>query len=186
MGDWKRPLLIGVGWGLGMAVGLGIVLAVFLWHESRPKPLKPPRPWDSASIKAQYDDAGTEGDKNTIVFYYTLENKTDFDFKIEDGHNVTLSAILQKQNSLSPLGKLENIHYPLFVPAKRRLRFPIHFGFTCPVQEKADANAEERRKHREAVEKYVGDKFTNLDGFDLLDETSRYEIIFPAGWKHPK
>jgi hypothetical protein len=28
------------------------------------------------------------------------------------------------------------------------------------------------------------DKLNNLDGFDLLDETNRYEIIFPAGWKH--
>lgn len=34
--------------------------------------------------------------------------------------------------------------------------------------------------------KYVIDEFANLDGFDLLDETNRYEIIFPPGWKHPK
>jgi hypothetical protein len=52
------------------------------------------------------------------------------------------------------------------------------------VKEKVNANADEHKKYKEAVEKYIADEFTNLEGFDLLDETNRYEIIFPAGWKH--
>ncbi len=34
--------------------------------------------------------------------------------------------------------------------------------------------------------KYVADEFPNLDGFDLLDEGNRYEIIPPGGWKKTK
>ena len=38
MAEWKKPLLIGVGWGLGTAVGLAILAGGFLWYESRSKP----------------------------------------------------------------------------------------------------------------------------------------------------
>jgi hypothetical protein len=44
----------------------------------------------------------------------------------------------------------------------------------------------ERRKYRAGVEKYISEELGNLDGFDILDQTSRSEIIFPAGWKHSK
>ncbi len=186
MGDWKRPLLIGIGWGLGTAVGLGILLGGFLWYENRPRPPKPPKPWNAASIRADYDYAYTEGDKNSIVFYYTLENMTNFDYRVADGHGILMSAKLQRQNNLSPFGEDERIDYPIFVPAKKRVRFPIHITYTYPVKEKQGANTEERKKYREAVEKYIADEFGNLDGFDLLDETNRYEIIFPGGWKRPK
>lgn len=47
--EWKKPLLIGLGWGVGTAVGLAAALAVFLWYQSRPKPTKP---WNTSSIKA--------------------------------------------------------------------------------------------------------------------------------------
>lgn len=184
--DWKRPLLIGVGWGVGTAVGLVVLLGAFFWYESRPKPPKPPKPWDSVSIKAQYDDAGTEGDKNYVVFNYTLENTTDFDYRVEDAHNITTSAKLHEQNNLSPFGEAGKIDYPIFVPAKKRVRFAIHINYRYPVKQKENPNLEERIKYREAVEKYVMDEFSNLDGFDLLDETNRYEIIFPSGWKHSK
>jgi len=66
------------------------------------------------------------------------------------------------------------------------VRFRIHLSYPYPAKEKADASKDEREKYREAVGKYIADKLTNLDGFDLLDETNRYEIVFPAGWKHPK
>src|SRR6267378_3723896 len=47
MAEWKRPLLIGVGWGLGTAVGLALVVGGFLWYQSRPKP---PKPWNTAAL----------------------------------------------------------------------------------------------------------------------------------------
>ena len=50
----------------------------------------------------------------------------------------------------------------------------------APLKENADL--EERRKHRREVEN--DDAMTNLDGFDSLDKANRYEIAFPAGWKH--
>jgi hypothetical protein len=184
MTEWKRPLFIGIGWGLGTAVGLAVLVGGFLWYQGRPKPPKPPKPWDTAAIKAEYDHADTEGEKNTIIIYYTLENTTDFDYRIESGDQILMSATLMKQKNLSPFDENEKIDYPVFVPAKKRIRFPIHIGYTCPLKQKENADLEERRKHRRELEKYVATEMGNLDGFDLLDETNRYEIIFSAGWKH--
>jgi hypothetical protein len=180
--NWKRLLLIGVGWGLGTAFGLAILVGIFLWYEGRPKPPVPPKPWNSTSIKADYDYAYTEGDGNNIVVYYTLENMSDFDYRVEDGHNMTIGAKLKKESSLSPFNETGKIDYPIFVPAKKRVRFPIHLSYPYPVKENPKADVDERKKYRQAVEKYLSDELGNLDGFDLLDETSRYEIIFPNGW----
>jgi len=36
-----------------------------------------------------------------------------------------------------------------------------------------------RSKRRRDIEKFVADEFSNLDGFDLLDEDNRFEVIFP-------
>ena len=183
MADWKKALFIGVGWGLGTAIGLVLLVGGFFWYQSRPKPPVPPKPWNTTAIKADYDYATAEGEKNTILFYYTLENTTDFDFHIESGDHTLMSATLLKQKNLSPFGESEKIDYPIFVPAKKRIRFPIHINYSYPLREKENANLEERRKYRRDLEQYLSDELTNLDGFDLLDEINRYEIVFPAGWK---
>jgi hypothetical protein len=183
MPEWKRSLLIGVGWGLGTAVGLAVIVGGFLWYQSRPKPPTPPKPWNTTAIKAEYDYIDTEGEKNTVVFYYTLENTTAFDYRLENGDKVLMSATLAKQRHLSPFSEQEKIDYPVFVPAKKRVRFSIHVDYAYPVKEKSNPNVVERREFRSKLEKYATDEFGNLDGFDLLDESSRYEIVFPAGWK---
>jgi hypothetical protein len=130
--------------------------------------------------------ADTEGDKNSLVFFYVLENTTDYDYRVKEGQNILLSAKLVSKNSLAPVETYAHIDYPILVPAKKRIRILIHFSYTCPLKAKDDANPEERDKHREAVGKFVAIEWANLDGFDLLDETNRYEIIFPAGWKQSK
>jgi hypothetical protein len=185
MTEWKKPLFIGIGWGLGTAIGVVLLVGGFLWYQSRPKPPKPPKPWNAAAIKAEYDRVGVVGEKNEMVFYYTLENTTDFDYRVEEGHSILMSAKLRKHNNLVAFTGHEGIDYPIVVPAKKRMQFPIHLvGYSYSVSPKDNADDDERKKYREAFEKYVNEKLPNLDGFDLLDETNRYEIIFPAGWKH--
>jgi hypothetical protein len=184
MADWKLSLLTGVGWGLGTALGLAILVGGFLWYDSRPKPPIPPKAWNSSAIKAEYDYADTEGDSNEVAVYYTLENMTDFDYRVEDGQNMMMSAKLEREKELSPFNNVQKIDYPIFVPAKKRVRFAIHLNYPYTVKEKDNADVNERRAYRQGVEKYIADELGNLDGFDLLDETDRYEIIFPGGWKH--
>lgn len=123
-----------------------------------------------------------------MVVSYALENTTDFDYRVMDATNVTMTAKLKSQNELSLFSeKAGTIDYPIFVPAKKRVLFDIHIKYPYPVKQiLPHPNVDERRKYRAGVEKYMSDEFNNLAGFDFLDESSRYEIIFPAGWKHSK
>jgi hypothetical protein len=181
MADWKRPLFLGLGWGLGTALGLTILGGAILWYQGKPKP---PTPWNTAAITAEYDYALTEGSNDDIVVFYTLENTTDFDYRADEGHDVTMSAELLKENSLVPFTAQEKIDYPVFVPAKKRIRLSIHLS-PYSVKPKDDANTD-REVHIALVEKYMTDTMYDLDGFELFDEATRYEIVFPAGWKHKK
>ncbi len=93
----KKALLIGVWWGIVTVVGLAVVVGTYIWYDNRPKPPVPPKPWNLLAIKADYDYAYTEGDNNNIIVYYTLENTTDFDYRVEDGQNVLMSAKLKNR-----------------------------------------------------------------------------------------
>jgi hypothetical protein len=77
----------------------------------------------------------------------------------------------------------ESIDLPIFIPAKKRVRFPIHVRLSYPPQSKPNPTLEERKQFIAGLEKYVTDEFQNLDGFDLLDDVNRYEIVFDSGWK---
>lgn len=184
--EWKRPLFIGIGWGLGTAVGLVILVGGFLWYESRPKPPKPPKPWNVAAIKAEYDDADTEGDGNTLVVSYTLENTTDFDYRADESQDIMFNSTLDREKSLLSVSNLLKINYPIVIPAKKRVSFKVHIDYHYTEKEKENADLQERTKHKEGVEKFLATEMANLGGFDLLDAVNRYEIIFPAGWKHKK
>jgi hypothetical protein len=88
---------------------------------------------------------------------------------------------------LDPFTEEKSISYPIFVPAKKRVRFAIHLTpYGYPGKEKENPDLAERRRYRHAIEKYLAEELTNLDGFDLLDESNRYEINFPSGWKTPQ
>src|SRR5277367_6172363 len=115
MAEWKRPLFIGVGWGIGTAVGLMVLVGAFFWYEGR---TKTPKAWNTTAVTAEYDYALTEGSNNDIVVFYTLENTTDFDYRVDDAHDIAISAKLLKENSLVPFTPEEKIDYPIFVPAK--------------------------------------------------------------------
>lgn len=182
--DWKRSLLVGIGWGLGTAIGLVLIAGGFLWYQSRPKPPVPPKPWNTSAIKAEYDYLDTEGDHNNIVLYYTLENTTDFDYRVEKNASITLSAKLLREKSLSVDSDPDTIDLPIVVPAKKRVRCPIHLKYPYPEKMKANPAPGEGKQYRDAVEAYVNKQLNNLDGFDLLDDENRYEIIFPGGWRH--
>src|SRR5258708_39019386 len=96
-----------------------------------------------------------------------------------------MNGKLAKERSLSLFSSVSKIDYPVFVPAKKRVRFAIHLGYPYPEKMKANPAPGDGKKYRESVEKYTMDELNNLDGFDLLDETNRYKIIFPTAWRHP-
>jgi len=181
MSEVKRWIITGASFGTAVALVLLAVVGSYLWYESRPKP---PKPWDSKSITASYDSIGTEGDHNTLVFYYVLQNNTDFDYEIKDASEITLLAKLKHQQSLtgSKNDSMLNADIPLFLPAKQRLRFGIHVSYPYDKKENLNASEEERAEYRKELSAYVRKQIGNVDGFTLFDEAKRYQVEFAAGW----
>jgi hypothetical protein len=103
MAEWKRPLLIGVGWGLGTAVGLVLLVGGFLWYQGRPKP---PKPWNTRAIEAHYSDIqffeGEKGKTLRASFVFDLRNNTAADYTLE-GHSSDTTIVMQRMKSIDTL-----------------------------------------------------------------------------------
>jgi hypothetical protein len=180
MTNSKKVIAYGIAGGVGFAVALAIISVIVFWYQSNPKP---PKPWNKEAITASYDSVAVEGEKNHIVFYYTLQNNTDFDYKPMDLSNIVAMAKLKKQKSLSGQKNDEVLRpdYPILIPAKQRIRFAFHLGYPYNKSLKKDATQEEQEKYIKDIEAYVNEEFSNLDGFVLFDEMNRYQIEFPKG-----
>jgi hypothetical protein len=181
MASLKKIAVVSFSFGAGIAFIAALIIGGFFWYESKPKP---PAPWNTTAITPKYDHIGTEEEFNYLVFYYILQNNTDYDYQISDLSNIVILAKLKRQDSFS--GDKDSPYlttdYPIFIPAGKRLRFGIHLRYPSGKRLKADASIEERKKFRKELEKYVDKKLSNLNGFSLFDEMNRYQIDFPNGW----
>ena len=186
LNPWKKVALRSTFFGAGFALILTITIGGYIWYESRPKPLKP---WDNNAIIAYYDYADTVGEQNTIVFYYTVENKTIYDYSINDIKDILLYANLDRQQSLSggDINEFLNIEYPIHIPSKHRFRFKINLNYPTDIKSlKSGSTTEEREIFNKEMSAYISNKLKNLNGFSMFDLINRYKIEFPAGWKIKK
>lgn len=172
MHSWKKIVLISAAVGAGFAIMGTLIVGVFLWYSSRPKA---PTPWDTNKITATFDYIDTEGEKHNLVFYYVLDNHTDFDYRIPDDTGISLTGKLEQQKALSSFGKYEEIDYPVFVPARQRVRFGIRIPYPYPENPASPSTKADRAA-------YIRDKMSNLTGFVLFDQMNRTRIDFPKGW----
>jgi hypothetical protein len=178
---WKKILLRSLGFGAGFALTLCVIVGVWVWHRDRPKP---PIPWNKQAITAEYDGLNTRGTDNLIVFIYILQNNTDEDYRLDSEFGVNLTARLQEQKEFAQFSQTYfSLEYPIFIPARNRVRLSIESKYKYPIEEKTDATSEDRKQYRNALAKHVIDKWSNLDGFVVFDTTHRYEIDFPTGWE---
>ena len=99
-------MIISLSFGIGFALTISIVLGGFLWYQNKPKT---PKPWDTSAITATYEYISTEGDDNTFVFHYILQNNTDFDYRISNLSDVVTMVKLKKQDSLSGFTNNESL-----------------------------------------------------------------------------
>ncbi len=76
----------------------------------------------------------------------------------------------------------------VFLPAKQRALVSLELpDYTYPGSDVLlHDTSEERKKYRDAVQKYVNDDLPRLNGFAAFDEMNRYRINFPNGWRSTK
>jgi len=181
MPTWKTIVLRSFGFGAGFALALCAVAGFWLWYSGRPKPQKP---WNKQAITAEYDYVRPEGDKDNLAFNYVLENNTNSDYRVDSDSGVEITGELKQENEFSQFGRRYiTTEFPIFVPAKSRVRISLSIPYTYPIKEKDDPTLDERKKYTTDVAKYVMDKMGNLNGFVIFDTSNRYEIDFPNGWE---
>lgn len=188
--SWKIIALKSALFGAGFALILMLVVGGFIWYQTVPKP---PKPWDNNAIIATYNYVDTRGENDIIVFYYTLENNTDYDYSMKGKNNILLYANLERENNLSggQLGgktnKLLTINYPINIPSRHRVRFGIILNCSSELKPPPSGSSiEKNQKYRKDLAAYITRAFTNLNGFTIFDLAKRYEIKFKAGWKAKK
>jgi hypothetical protein len=177
---WKRLVTISASSGAGFALALALIAGGVSWYSSRP-----PKEWNTTALKATFDRIETQGEKNTISFYYVLENETDRDYQVDSNENIVVGVHLLQEKSLSLVSDQNTlkVDWPLFVPARQRVWFGIHSGLSYDGQaEPSDATPDERKKYRKAVAEFFTKQAGNVDGFFILDKANRYQINFPKGW----
>src|SRR2546423_1014510 len=139
-----------------------------------------PAPWNSGAIKATYDRVDLD-DKNQLNFRYILENPTDLDYSLETYSHPSFAARLEDSDSLVGFGSESvKIDLPVYVPAHRKSIVIVStpdYGLTIEKLSE-NASAEERKKFHKALETFISEKMTNLNGFALFNNTLRYEIDF--------
>jgi hypothetical protein len=177
--NWKRTFVKAAGFGAGVALMVALVVGAGTWYLHRPKP---PKPWDRNALVAEMVHVDTSGENHDITIYYTIENRTDFDYRVADRTNITVTGRLGKWQSLSGSNDYFTIDYPIFIPARQKAYFGIglHYPYTGDAGIKTTKEDQERQQ-RELLE-FLKKEVPNLAGFVLFDDIRRYEIDFPATW----
>lgn len=180
MENWKAIALKAAAFGGGFALVGAVILCVVVWWSGRPQK---PKPWDTAAIAAQYEDVRTQGDNNSLAFDYTLVNNTDHDYRLADATGVHIAAHLRRSNALSfdDSGRLKT-DYPIYVPARSRVRFQVILDYPIPVKDDLEAPMDVRHDNETKIAKYIVENLSNIDGLVLMDDNARYQINFPDGW----
>ena len=178
MKTWKAIAIRSLFFGIGFAVTIALLGGAVFWY------LKQPKPWNTSAITAQYDEIGTEGEENTFVFYYTLQNNTKKDYSISKYSEIPIFVRLADEERLggSPSSKWLTYDKPVFIPAGYKILFAVHLKYPYPKSPKKSATREEKKEFRKKAEQYVSQKFRNLDGFVLFDKALHYEIQLKRGW----
>ena len=176
---WKIILIRSIGIGFGAMLAIIIFVLSYSWYTSRP------RPWDTKSITSTFDRVLTEGDDNTYVFSYIIQNNTNEDYTLTKGSDVIVSAKLKRQNSISTDNENESniiTDSPVFAPAKQKSYFKVHINYQSKIKPPNFDNETEFNKYREAVKNELSRNFKNIDGFMIYDKTRKYQIDLPRGW----
>jgi hypothetical protein len=174
MSSTKRWILLG-SLAAVLSAAAGYAVSRYRHGESSSRP---PAAWNSNAIKATFAGIQVREIDSTnaeVIFFYDLENTTDFDYRIDNGPKTNFLSRLKSDGSLSS-EEQPRLDHPAFLPARHR----THIGLELvrPFQWPAQNGAASDQQFREFVKRQT----SNLEGFVLFDENTRYEVDLRGGW----
>lgn len=172
--SWKK---IGVA-GLAACAFLLLLIVVAGRLGRNSSPTKLIAPWNSQAIEGTLAGVRVQEIDPThaaVIFLYDLDNETDTDYRLEKGPNIVVMSRLKSGGTLSADEPI-TLDSAAFVPARNRTRIALEINhiFNWPGQTGAYAE--------HAFNQLVAGDVAGIAGFVLFDQTSRYEIDFPAAW----
>jgi hypothetical protein len=176
--NWKVIAVRSAAFGGTFAIVVVILLGILSWHKALPKP---PRPWNTSAVVAKYDYTNIDPNNKTAFFWYTLENKTDIDYRLDVNSDVPVLVKHKGRQGLVPYDGI-NFDRPLFIPSKHRVVLAVHFRYPLFSEFKAGVNNKEGKDDDKIIHEFLNREMPNMDGFTLFDEENRYEIDLPKGW----
>jgi hypothetical protein len=176
--NWEIIAIRSAAFGGTFAIVVVILLNLLSWHQSRPKP---PPPWNTNAVVAKYNYTDIDPNNKTALFWYTLENITDFDYRLDANSNVT---VMVKYKSRQNLVSYDGVNFdrPLFIPSKHRVVLAIHFNNPLFSEFKVSIDKKEKTEDDKIIHEFLSKEMPNMAGFTLFDENNRYEIDLPRGW----
>jgi hypothetical protein len=177
----KKTLLIAFSAGAGVAVVIAALVAAAYWSWSRPRP---PKPWNTTAIVA----TGAPGfsltdDGKKIRFSYSLENKTDSDYKIASAAEIKVLVKYDDKSLSQPMPtEVASVEFPVFIPARQAATIALAITFGGFPQRKETETDEE---YHEALRAFLLNELKGVSDFAVFDETNRYEINLPKPAAQP-
>ena len=174
MYTWKKVFIRSAGFGFGAIMAIALIVGLWLWYNSRPKPVKP---WDSQAITSCFSDLQVSvGDRIIAEFRYSLESSLDHDYVLPSDDESAFIVLPDGKG----LAKKENLEWPkgAILPAHQKISITFKIPF--------DYNDFYPRKHRDDLGKlnaFMKRRLKEIEGFVILDRKRRYEIKFPKGWE---
>jgi len=171
----KRSLIV---LGSAGAVVLLAVILVFAGMASRAPRAGAPKSWNPNTVRATYVASQLrQMDKAHAALFlaYDLENGTDLDYRLDETSGVFIMAKLKSDGSLSQ-EEPTRLSYPVFLPARQRVRVAIQILQPLAWPAPADPRLDDKLKD------FVKQRLANTQGFILFDEAGRLQIELPNAW----
>jgi hypothetical protein len=173
--SWKKLAIISLCGGAGLAITGFLILAAFLWIESRPSPQKP---WNTTAILAKEPpgfDVSKDGTR--IEFDYTLENNSTKDYRA--GSSAELQLFLRaKDGTLGGPASDKDITLPIWIPLRQKMMVYVSLGLGSNDIPSKHADETDSAFH-ERLRAFLKERFHNMQGLVVFDQTNRYEIDLP-------
>ena len=190
---WRKAAKITVWLFIVAAIGIGCLYGWFKYDayrtEQREAAAKAAaQSWNRTAIRAEFVELATSDKKDSIRFWYTLTNTTGEDYRIENMSGITTAISMDGGTdylySFSMAGQeptLISLETPLIIPAHRKIRTILSVAFPMDKSVPDDASEAAVAIYKKDVMTFLRAKYSQMKGFVLMDEGTRYEIDFPAG-----
>lgn len=160
-GRWFRYFVLSAG----AATALVFVAVTLVWYVTRPAK---PRPWNDGAITATFTGMSVLTDRPVATFRYGVQNHTERDYRLP-GHD-SIRIVLPTGDGLL---RDEAVRWVAMSSVPVGQKISVEIQVDIDISQLSDGG--DAKGSVDKVRRWL----KGMEGFVVLDETSRYEIQLP-------